>query len=132
MNTAQKERIRQLRMEGVTYEKIADCLDLSVNTVKSFCQRNQLGGRKKHTSAKHTCKQCGAEVKQLSHRKEKKFCSDKCRLTWWNSHPEKMQHCSVQSLVCPVCGNTFSAYSCKKRKYWSRTCYGKSKTGGLS
>lgn len=46
MNTAQKERIRQLRMEGVTYEKIADCLDLSVNTVKSFCQRNQLGGRK--------------------------------------------------------------------------------------
>ena len=105
MNTAQKERIRQLRMEGVTYEKIADCLDLSVNTVKSFCQRNQLGGRKKHTSAKHTCKQCGAEVKH---------------------------HCSVQSLVCPVCENTFSAYSCKKRKYCSRTCYGKSKTGGLS
>ena len=91
MNTAQKEQIRQHRMEGVTYEKIAVCLGLSVNTVKSFCQRNQLGGRKQHTSAKHTCKQCGVEVKQLSHRKEKKFCSDKCRLTWWNSHPEKMQ-----------------------------------------
>lgn len=81
MNTAQKEQIRQHRMEGVTYEKIAVCLGLSVNTVKSFCQRNQLGGRKQHTSAKHTCKQCGVEVKQLSHRKEKKFCSDKCRLT---------------------------------------------------
>ncbi len=89
MTNSQKEEIRQLRMEGKTYEKIAVCLDLSVNTVKAFCQRNQLGGRMTTVSEKHICKQCGKVIQQNPHRKEKKFCSDKCRLTWWNAHPEK-------------------------------------------
>ncbi len=132
MTNSQKEEIRQLRTEGKTYEKIAVCLGLSVNTVKAFCQRNQLGGRMNSVSEKHICKQCGKVIQQNPHRKEKKFCSDKCRLTWWNAHPEKQQRRSEESFICPVCGKTFVSYSCKNRKYCSRTCYGRAKMGGIS
>jgi endogenous inhibitor of DNA gyrase (YacG/DUF329 family) len=126
MNTAQKEQIRQMRMNGMTYGKVAIQLGLSTNTVKSYCQRNHLGGRKT-VHEKNGCKQCGKEIQQTPHRKEKKFCSDKCRIDWWNAHPEKIQHRSVQTFICPVCGIYFTAYSSKNRKYCSRICYGKAR-----
>lgn len=47
MDAKQKEEISHLRVHGMTYEQVAKQLQLSVNTVKSYCQRNQLGGRKK-------------------------------------------------------------------------------------
>lgn len=75
----------------------------AINTVKSYCQRNQLGGRKSTDSNKHFCKQCGIEVKQTPHRKLKKFCSDKCRMKWWNRHPEKLHRKSGKNIVCPIC-----------------------------
>lgn len=34
----------------------------------------------------HHCLCCGKEVVQPGGRKEKKFCSDKCRNKWWNSN----------------------------------------------
>ncbi len=128
MDAKQKDKIAQLRMQGMTYEQVAKQLQLSVNTVKSYCQRNQLGGRKQAVSEKYFCRQCGMEVKQTPHRKLKKFCSDKCRMKWWNSHPEKLHIKSGQSIVCPICKNVFLAYASANRKYCSRVCYGKSKS----
>lgn len=46
MDAKQKEEIAHLRIQGMTYEQVTKQLQLSVNTVKSYCQRNQLGGRK--------------------------------------------------------------------------------------
>lgn len=128
MDAKQKEEIAHLRMQGMTYEQVAKQLQLSVNTVKSYCQRNQLGGRKSTDSNKHFCKQCGIELKQTPHRKLKKFCSNKCRMKWWNGHPEKLHRKSEQSIVCPICENVFFAYASANRKYCSRECYGKSKS----
>lgn len=128
MDAKQKEEIAHLRMQGMTYEQVAKQLQLSVNTVKSYCQRNQLGGRKSTDSNKHFCRQCGVEVKQTPHRKLKKFCSDKCRMKWWNGHPEKLHRKSGQSIVCLICENVFFAYVSANRKYCSRECYGKSKS----
>lgn len=128
MDAKQKEEITHLRMQGMTYEQVSKQLHLSVNTVKSYCQRNQLGGRKQIVSEKYFCKQCGAKVKQIPRRKLKKFCSDKCRMKWWNGHPEKLHRKSGQSIVCPICENVFFAYVSANRKYCSRECYGKSKS----
>ena len=44
MTIFQKEQLRCLRSEGKSYSKIADCLGISENTIKSYCQRNNLRG----------------------------------------------------------------------------------------
>ena len=128
MDAKQKEEIAHLRMQGMTYEQVATQLQLSVNTVKSYCQRNRLGGRKQAVSEKYFCRQCGMEVKQTLHRKLKKFCSDKCRMKWWNSNLKELHRKSGQSIVCPICKNVFIVYASANRKYCSRVCYGKSKS----
>ena len=42
MTNKQKEKISVLRQAGTSYKEIAEQLDLSVNTVKSYCQRHEL------------------------------------------------------------------------------------------
>ena len=107
---------------------IAEILSLSLNTVKSYCKRHKLGGRRERTAENILlCKQCGEGVPQTPHRKAKIFCSDKCRMAWWNAHPKDVQRKSEQIFVCPVCGGSFSAYASAKQKFCSRKCYGISK-----
>lgn len=121
MTDFQKQQIQQLRYEGNGYKKIAQILDLSENTVKSYCKRNHA------ISNKITCLHCGQELDQKAHRKPKKFCSDQCRMRWWNAHPELVKRKSYYAFTCKNCGIPFESYGNSNRKYCSRTCYGKSK-----
>ena len=45
MTQAQKDQIRLLRLNGVSYDRIAKQLSISENTVKTHCRRNGLTGR---------------------------------------------------------------------------------------
>jgi endogenous inhibitor of DNA gyrase (YacG/DUF329 family) len=130
MNNLQKEKIVILRANGESYSKIADVLGISINTIKSFCRRNNLGGvasagTKQDSDA--LCNQCGAPLRQIAGKKQKKFCSNKCRMAWWNSHPEKINRIAVRTFTCQTCGQDFESYGKRERKYCSRSCYGKSK-----
>lgn len=118
MNLKDKEKIIELRIKGFGYKKIASELSISVNTVKSYCQRNGLNG-----TGNDRCKNCGVLVKQNPKRKKKKFCSDKCRLTWWNSHQDKINKRANYTLTCNHCGKNFISYGNKNRKYCSHSCY---------
>lgn len=40
MDTPTKQKIIDLRNEGVGYKRIASQLDVSINSVKSFCRTN--------------------------------------------------------------------------------------------
>ena len=62
---------------------------------------------------------CGKEVVQPGGRKEKKFCSDKCRNKWWNSNLDKVNRKANYEFICPHCKKPFSAYGNKNRKYCS-------------
>lgn len=42
MNSQEKSRIIELRQEGLGYKRIASELNISVNTIKSFCRNHQL------------------------------------------------------------------------------------------
>lgn len=66
MTDEQIKRITELREQGIGYGKIAQILDVSQNTVKSFCQRNNLGGMRFPAADAniHVCKFCGKEVHQ--------------------------------------------------------------------
>lgn len=44
MTDTQRNEIQRLRRSGIGYVKIAQELHLSVNTIKTFCKRNGLGG----------------------------------------------------------------------------------------
>ena len=44
MTDLEQRKIIILRSEGKSYNAIADELNISVNTVKTFCRRNRLGG----------------------------------------------------------------------------------------
>lgn len=78
MNDIQKAQIRELRLQGFGYRKIAKETGMSENTVKSYCRRHPLSLKEPETEQAHHCLQCGQPIEQNDKRKEKKFCSDAC------------------------------------------------------
>lgn len=138
MNDLQRERIVQLRTGGASYNKIASALGISINTVKSFCRRNNLGGNLsigvlKNIVSQIFCKQCGKELVQVPGRKALKFCSGDCRVKWWNARPDKVNKKAFYSFTCANCNVSFTAYGNSTRKYCSHQCYihHRFKGGGL-
>lgn len=128
MTKEEKIIITRLRNEGLSYSKVANQLGISENTVKSYCKRNNLGGiAAAKVDAETICLQCGNPLENSSKTKPRKFCSDSCRLKWWNSHPQAINRKAVYKLTCIHCGNEFASYGNAHRKYCSRACYGLSK-----
>jgi len=131
MTDEQRMQITTLREEGIGYKKIAQTLGLSENTIKSFCQRRKLGGIAiQTTEPESTCLCCGKTVKQNPGRKQKKFCSDRCRMKWWNGHQDLVNRKANYEYVCPICRKQFVAYGNKNRKYCSLDCYFEDRFGG--
>ena len=135
MTDSQKQEILSLRKQGFGYMKIAQELGISQNTVKSYCRRNSLikpeliaKAEPVEVVTEHFCQQCGILVKQNDKRKLKKFCSDKCRMTWWNSHRDMIRYGRSAEIICPNCHKVFHAYS--GRKYCSHGCYIRDRFGG--
>lgn len=118
MTSQQEKLINSYRREGLGYKKIATLLDLPANTVKTYIRRHPLENEPSY------CLQCGVPIKQLPHTREKKFCSDSCRLTWWHEHPNQLNRTTTE-FVCGHCGRTFSTHK-KAQRFCSRHCYGDS------
>ena len=116
--------IGNMRLQGKSAGAIAAALGLSVNTVKSYLRRHPDMG------CTHFCPQCGKPVMQAEGRKEKKFCSDKCRNKWWNAHLDKVDRRAIREVTCAGCGKTFSVYGQAARKYCSHACYIRHRFGG--
>ncbi|WMJ87805.1 helix-turn-helix domain-containing protein [Anaerocolumna sp. MB42-C2] len=139
MTQEQKAKITKLRADGYGYIKIAQLLGISENTVKSFCRRNNLTGKVADETpkiqspadeGKHLCLNCGVCVEQNPGRKEKRFCSDECRIKWWNSNLDRVKRKAVYEYICPHCGKPFTVYGNSRRKYCSHECYVADRFGG--
>ena len=135
MDGFQKEQIRNLRREGMSYAKIAKQVDVSRDAVISFCRRNGLQEIKKpipvvNTDAADVCRECGKPLIQLDGMQRRVFCSKECRVKWWKEHPERLNQKAVYQYTCPHCGKPFSAYGNSKRKYCSHACYISDRFGG--
>ena len=105
-------------------------MNLSENTVKSFCRRNNLTGSlkakdklKENKMDRYFCRHCGKEIFQNKGTKKKVFCSDTCRKEYWTDNQNKINRKTTVSYICKSCGNTFNDYLNKKRKYCSHQCY---------
>lgn len=127
MNRSQREKVLLMRGEGMSCAKIASLLCLSENTVKSFCRRNHLKANEGMTvdlGARVTslCLYCGTRVKQTQGHRVRKYCSDKCRISWWNKNRAHPSRKNTRLLSCPVCGQQFHAYGKREREYCSHSC----------
>ena len=130
MTTSEKAMIAQMRRDGASMTEIADKLGLPRNTVKSFCRRS--GTEPTPTMAVKMCLCCGKPMVQYPGHKEKKFCSDKCRLRFWNSNLGATQLNGMAAYTCPACGKAFYAYPGRKRRYCSHGCYVSARVGGAA
>ena len=130
MTNEQKMLIASLREEGLGYKRIADRVGISVNTVKSFCKRNDGKPAAMPKSDTSVCRNCGKKIMQTQGKKRRKFCSDECRRKWWNSHLDLVDRRAVYEYTCPGCGKKFSVYGDANRKYCSHECYVAHRYGG--
>ena len=134
MTDRQIEQVHILRKQGIGYGKVAQMLGVSENTVKSYCRRNALTGSRSMAAGilleEHFCPNCGMQVLQTAGRKEKRFCSDRCRNAWWNAHLGDVQRKAIYEFECAYCHQPFTAYGNANRKYCSHECYVKARFGG--
>ncbi len=110
--------IQRLRQEGYGYVRIAQMLGLSENSVKSFCRRHPLPVDDSRKQAEGMCPQCGTKV-DSRHR----FCSDACRIAWWNAHREHPNGKGQASFICQHCKKPFVGYPAQNPKYCCHACY---------
>ena len=133
MTDKQKLQIKALRQSGMSYTEISKMMDLSINSIKTYCRRHDLGGAAAYTAEERKtipCLNCGKPVLQNPGRKEKKFCSDRCRMLWWNAHPDQVKRKANYSCTCRKCGRVFESYGNKNRRYCSHSCYIEDRFGG--
>ena len=130
MNLEEKEKIKISREKGSGYTEIAKHMNISVNTIKSFCRRNGLGGMKSKDENISVCGYCGKPIKQIVGRKKKRFCSDKCRNIWWKTHSNLIKKKANYECTCVSCGKIFISYGNKNRNYCSHSCYIYDRFGG--
>lgn len=126
MTDHEKQMITELWEQKLGYRKISKIVGISENTVKSFCNKERNIPERK----KDACKECGKPLKQTKGKKRKIFCSDKCRMKWWNNHREQLNKKKTRELMCPGCGKPFPVYGNVKRKYCSHECYIRDRFGG--
>ena len=128
MTNEQKHKIAELRQSGYGYANIADALGLTKNQVSAYCRRAGLTGTKAAVGTtdvpvSNCCRCCGKSLMQTPGRKPVKFCSDSCRVRWWNAHPEMVNKKAIYHFTCACCGKEFTAYGNAHRKYCSHVCY---------
>ncbi len=123
MTDNQKEQISVLRSQGLGYTAVANRVGISKDTVKSYCKRNDLAGKRSDSSTDNVCPQCSKPVVQSGKHKKRRFCTQECRKTWWANHHTDIKNGAVHSYVCEACGKPFKAYGNTSRKYCSHRCY---------
>ena len=87
MDGFQKEQIKNLRGEGLSYAEIARQVNVSRDAVISFCRRNGLHDIKKPISVVENdtadvCRECRKPLVQVDGMKRRVFCSNECRTKW--------------------------------------------------
>lgn len=123
MTPQEKIQVNALRSQGKGPKEISLITNISINTIKSYLKNH------KEISTKPLCLCCGKELDLTKGKKTKKFCSDACRMKYWNTHLNLVKRYAYYTIRCKECGKEFIVYGNKNRKYCSRECYFKHKKG---
>ena len=122
MTETERSRIVELQHQGYGYKKISTLTGLPLSTVKSFCARHPV--RDEDIAERNNlCRNCLKPLEQTPHHRKRNFCSDVCRMAWWNAHPERVNRRAYYKLICKNCGTEFTSYGNDHRVFCSRACY---------
>ena len=113
MNHEEKIKVIELGNQGLTIREISQITGIPTTTVNRW---------KNEGNKVVVCPVCRKKFLSRKGFKGKKFCSDKCRYTWWNSHRSLMKHRSSVQTKCPHCGELFIARR-KGQLFCCRNCY---------
>lgn len=87
MTSVQKESIKLMRSQGLSYRAVSERTGIGYEAVKSFCRRNGLTGfgadilKGFNGGEKYLfCKNCGNRLMQQKNMKRRVFCCDTCRV----------------------------------------------------
>ena len=147
-----RNRILFLKSKGCSLPEISERVQVSVNTIKSFLSRHRddistdyreenldeesfletvdNNTDENETEERDKCEFCGIPIFHIEGKRKKKFCSDKCRMSWWYRNRNNDNGESVYWFICEYCGTKFSVYGNKHRKYCSQDCFHKARVGG--
>ena len=117
MSIEEKNRILELRNKEIVVREIAEITNLNKEAVKSFLKRID-----KNVKEIRICKECGKEYFVYFKVKSKSFCSDLCRIRWWNKHPENMKNRKESIRKCKCCGKEFIVYGNSKQQFCCKKC----------
>ena len=128
MTDAEKKLIDQYRRQGLGSSEIAERLNLSVNTVKSYFRRNAVEAVATDVDAAPLakCKQCGKQMSGKPDKRRKQFCSAQCRYQWWHLH--RGDSINATDHTCLSCGRVFRTN--RQQKYCCHECYIIARFGG--
>ncbi len=115
MKKGNVEIIEFYQRKGFGYRKIANLTNFPADSVKYYCRKNT------EADLTNTCLNCGTAIQQTMHHKQKVFCSDSCRMKWWNRHPEMVKR-KVEKHSCLYCGKDYFSHRATQ-KYCSRKCF---------
>ncbi|MEG2198106.1 MAG: RNA polymerase subunit sigma-70 [Cellulosilyticaceae bacterium] len=133
MTKLQKQKIYELRLQGLGYKAIATVLGLSRDSVRSYCKRHHLSGPKEVIKLNtplieknHVfCLKCNTTLTQKGKGRHRKFCSNECRRSWWIENQDKRirKQNAFYTFTCSYCKKEFEVYGNNSRKYCSHSCY---------
>lgn len=123
MTEIEKATIRELRTRGLGMQAIADNTGMSRDQVRYFLRKEGLGGAVGNTAEGRICMECGRTLIHTDGKRKRRFCSDSCRMKWWNRRRNTRCSKSMKELACPVCGQIFWAYGASHRRFCSTECY---------
>ena len=128
MTKETRDRILELRKDGMGYLKIANQVGETRDAVRYICKSRGLGGVavERMIDDGRICAHCGTSIEQPKGKgRRKRFCCEACRREWWKKHPDaahKLEKALYHG-VCEHCGKEFVVYGNQHRKYCSHQCY---------
>ncbi|NBK21122.1 MAG: RNA polymerase subunit sigma-70, partial [Spirochaetia bacterium] len=104
MTDQQSKQITNMRESGLGYTTIASQIGLSKDCVKSYCRTHGLTGRRSSSHVdkevgSNTCRTCGRYLQHTPGKRKKQYCSDACRMDWWNGHQDKVKRKAYYSFT---------------------------------
>lgn len=121
MNDFERKKAIELKEAGLGYGAIAKTLGLPKSTISSFLR----------TLSRYTlCKCCGKKFIQPKGKRNKIFCSDKCRYKYRYITNKGKEVITNYEVECIYCHKKFYSYKSLKRKFCSWKCYDAYRKGG--
>ena len=125
MTDFEKSKIKEMREQGYGYKKISKELAISISQIRYACD---VLSKEASIVDIGECKECGMRIVSKKGKKKKLFCSDQCRMKWWNSHLDQVKRKANYKIICLHCGKEFEIYGNAKRKYCCHNCYAKARS----